>query len=155
MSSQFLGRRTAVTGAAQGLLSRETPGSHLSSKELKMSNPATRGTGDNAFVVPDGNGVTLVEAVGEPVTQWYPRQNPSISLGRRPLTAAALREQEELRSLIEQGVCPRCRIRRFGYRWRFFRDNRSAIEVRCEHCGKFIKWAPQTTTNVDLADSTD
>lgn len=69
------------------------------------------------------------------------------------LCDAAGGDRETINFLIQNTICWRCSEHGFQYLWRVFDNGQRAIEVRCAHCGKFIEWARQTPTAIELANA--
>lgn len=51
--------------------------------------------------------------------------------------------------------CPRCGMPALTFQWRRFSNDRSHIEVRCQCCHRFVKWAALTDFNSHLANWTE
>lgn len=66
------------------------------------------------------------------------------------ISAADGGDRAAIRFLIDNNICPYCKEFGFSYRWRTSGHSRQ-IEVRCGHCQRFIKWAPQTSSNIAAA----
>lgn len=56
-------------------------------------------------------------------------------------------------SIPDRVSCGRCGSHDVAFRWQVFANSTRHIRVTCRRCGRFVKYAPQTASNIERANA--